>query len=392
MSSKPKLYILDDDVQYAALLVEVAAKSGWLVTAEQSAATFLSFDLTENFILVLDLHMPEIDGIEVIRALAEKKANFLLILISGFDERVLHSAQQLAEAHKIKVLASMVKPIDIQRFINILDTILIDTEHFSENILAAIPSVSAEELQQAILQHQLVLYYQPQLDMKTSDLLGVEALVRWQHPELGLVFPGQFIYLAEKNDLIGALTEEIINIAVAQSQKWQAMGFSTVISVNVSADNITSLSLPEQLISLTNKHEISPEAFALEITETSVMEKLTSSLDVLNRLRMKGFSLSIDDFGTGYSSLTHLYQAPFKVLKIDQRFVMSMLEDKEAMVIVEVCIMLGKKMGMKLVAEGVETQGVWNKLKQLNCDIAQGYFIAKPMPENELIEWAKNRE
>ncbi len=391
MSSKPKLYILDDDAQYAGLLVEVAAKSGWSVTAEQNAATFLSLDLTENFILVLDLHMPDIDGIEVIRALADKKANFLLILISGFDERVLHSAQQLAEAHKIRVLASMVKPINIQRFTDILENIIMGAEPFSENILAATPSVTAEELQLAIRQHQLVLYYQPQLDMKTGDLLGVEALVRWQHPELGLIFPGQFIALAEKSDLIGELTEEIINIAVAQSQQWQASGFSTVISVNVSADNITSLSLPEQLISLTNKHEIAPESFALEITETSVMEKLTSSLDVLNRLRMKGFSLSIDDFGTGYSSLTHLYQAPFKVLKIDQKFVMSMLKDKEAMVIVEVCIMLGKKMGMKLVAEGVETQGVWDKLSAIGCDVAQGYFIAKPMPEDRLIQWARNQ-
>ncbi len=391
MSSKPKLYILDDDAQYAGLLVEVAAKSGWSVTAEQNAATFLSLDLTENFILVLDLHMPDIDGIEVIRALADKKANFLLILISGFDERVLHSAQQLAEAHKIRVLASMVKPINIQRFTDILENIIMGAEPFSENILAATPSVTAEELQLAIRQHQLVLYYQPQLDMKTGDLLGVEALVRWQHPELGLIFPGQFIALAEKSDLIGELTEEIINIAVAQSQQWQANGFSTVISVNVSADNITSLSLPEQLISLTNKHEIAPESFALEITETSVMEKLTSSLDVLNRLRMKGFSLSIDDFGTGYSSLTHLYQAPFKVLKIDQKFVMSMLKDKEAMVIVEVCIMLGKKMGMKLVAEGVETQGVWDKLSAIGCDVAQGYFIAKPMPEDRLIQWARNQ-
>ncbi len=279
MSSKPKLYILDDDVQYAGLLGEVAAKSGWVVVAEQSAATFLTYDLTENFILVLDLHMPDIDGIEVIRALADKKANFLLILISGFDERVLHSAQQLAEAHKIKVLASLVKPIKIQRFVNILESIAIGGEQFSEKKLTAIPTVTAEELQLAIQQHQLVLYYQPQLDMRTGDLLGVEALVRWQHPELGLIFPGQFIALAEKSDLIGELTEEIINIAVAQSQQWQASGFSTVISVNVSADNITSLSLPEQLISLTNKHEIAPESFALEITETSVMEKLTSSLE-----------------------------------------------------------------------------------------------------------------
>lgn len=391
MSLKPILYILDDDELYADLLQDVATNAGWLAKSIQSASDFLASDLTKKIVLVLDLHMPEIDGIEVIRELANKKRELLLILISGFDSRVLHSAQQLAEAHNIKVLASLNKPVNIQEFVKVLDNIKVDT-HFSHQNYISKDLVSVEELRQAIKQHQLVLYYQPQLEIKTGSLRGVEALVRWQHPEQGMIFPDQFITLAEKSNLIGSLTEEVINLAVKQSRLWQSKGLDTIISVNVSADNITSLSLPEQLLTLTTKHALAPEKFALEITESSVMEKLTSSLDVLNRLRMKGFSLSIDDFGTGHSSFTHLYQAPFKELKIDQSFVFRMLKDREALVIVEICIMLGHKLGMKLVAEGVETQEIWNKLRELNCDIAQGYFIAKPMPADKLFQWEKCRE
>lgn len=129
----------------------------------------------------------------------------------------------------------------------------------------------------------------------------------------------------------------------------------------------------------------------LEITESSVMGSLTTSLDVLNRLRMKGFSLSIDDFGTGYSSLSHLYQAPFTELKIDQKFIMNMLEDTEAMVIVKICIMLGQMLGMDTVAEGVETQEIYDKLKKMGCDIAQGYLISRPIPADELFKWENDR-
>lgn len=129
----------------------------------------------------------------------------------------------------------------------------------------------------------------------------------------------------------------------------------------------------------------------LEITESAVMGELTTSLDVLNRLRMKGFSLSIDDFGTGYSSLSHLYQAPFTELKIDQSFIMNMLEDTEAMVIVKICIMLGQMLGMNIVAEGVETQEIYDNLRGMGCDIAQGYLISRPISEDDLFQWAKNR-
>jgi len=384
----PELYILDDDEQYAELLTEVANNAGWKASHEQSPYQFFNKTIEPHAVLVLDLNMPEMDGIEVIRKLADKNLHLLLILISGFDTRVLHSAQQLAKAHDFKVIATLAKPVPIHEFIEVLEQTSTNIRH-EKKAPAIKQNISPEELQHGLNEHQFILHYQPQVNMKTSKFEGVESLVRWQHPERGLVYPDQFIQLAEQNDLIDQLTEEVITLAVEQNKEWQTENFSIPISVNVSAQNITSLSLPEQLKELTDKHAVTPENITLEITESAVMKQLTSSLDVLNRLRMKGFSLSIDDFGTGYSSLTHLYQAPFTELKIDQNFVDHMTNDAEALVIVKICIMLGQMLGMRLVAEGVETQEIWHELKSLGCDIAQGYFIAKPMSADELLIWAK---
>jgi len=384
----PELYILDDDEQYAELLTEVANNAGWKASHEQSPYQFFNKVIKPHALLVLDLNMPEMDGIEVIRKLADKNLHLLLVLISGFDTRVLHSAQQLAKAHNFKVIATLAKPVPIHEFIEVLEQTSTNIQH-EKKAPAIKQDISSQELQHGLNEHQFILHYQPQVNMKTSKFEGVESLVRWKHPVRGLLYPDQFIPLAEKNKLIDQLTEEVITLAVEQNKKWKTEDFSIPISVNVSAQNITSLSLPEQLKELTDKHAVTPENITIEITESAVMKELTSSLDVLNRLRMKGFSLSIDDFGTGYSSLTHLYQAPFTELKIDQNFVSHMTSDAEALVIVKICIMLGKMLGMKLVAEGVETQEIWHDLKTLDCDIAQGYFIAKPMPANELLIWAK---
>ena len=385
MAQKPELFILDDDRQHAELLAELASEAGWNATFEQSASAFLA-NLPGSGVLVLDLIMPEMDGIEVIRELAERQSQLKIILISGFDYRVLHSAKQLAEAHNITVLDSLTKPIAIGDFMQLLKDIEQLIPQAETPSLDRLP-INIEELSRAIREHQLLLHYQPQIDMNTRAMTGVEALVRWRHPDKGLIYPDQFIDLAENTGLIAELTSEVISIAIEQSKQWKQQGIDTVISVNVSASNILSLTLPEQLIELTSENAIAANRLTLEITESAVMQKLTSSLDVLNRLRMKGFSLSIDDFGTGYSSLSQLYQAPFTELKIDQNFVMRMMQDKEAMVIVKICIMLGHMMGMKLVAEGVEDEAIWQQLRELGCDIAQGYFMARPMPADVLKGW-----
>jgi hemerythrin-like metal-binding protein/PAS domain S-box-containing protein len=174
------------------------------------------------------------------------------------------------------------------------------------------------------------LHYQPQIDIKSGKLAGVEALVRWEHPDHGLVYPDMFIPMAEKNGLIGDLTEQIIKQAVLQSLSWKEMNFMVQVSVNISAENITSLKLPEQLRIMLDDNKLDPSMLTLEVTESALMGELVTSLDILTRLRMKGIELSIDDFGTGYSSLSQLYRVPFTELKVDQSFVMRMRFDEEA--------------------------------------------------------------
>ena len=385
----PTLYILDDDTQYADLLAVVASNAGWEAIVETNPVNFLEKDLSKIELLVLDLNMPEMDGIEVIRAIAEQGCNITLILVSGFDARVLHSAEQLAKAHYLKVAASLTKPVPIDTFLKVLNAF--ENEEPSKPNSTLKDTIKVDELEKAIENDELVLHYQPQVNIKSGELSGVEALLRWEHPEQGMIFPNQFIALAEENNLINALTERVIYLAVTQNKQWCNEGLNTSISVNISAENIIHLNLPEKLKKLTEQYDINSQNIVLELTESSVMGKLTTSLDVLNRLRMKGFSLSIDDFGTGYSSLSHLYQAPFTELKIDQKFIMHMLEDTEAMVIVKICIMLGHMLGMDIVAEGVETQEIFDELKEMGCDVAQGYFLSRPIPADDLINWVNSR-
>ena len=385
----PTLYILDDDTQYADLLAVVASNAGWEVIVETNPVNFLEKDLSKIELLVLDLHMPEMDGIEVIRAIAEQGCNITLILVSGFDARVLHSAEQLAKAHYLKVAASLTKPVPIDTFLKVLNAFENEEPSKPNSILK--DTIKVDELEKAIENDELVIHYQPQVNIMSGELSGVEALLRWEHPEQGMIFPNQFIALAEENNLINALTERVIYLAVTQNKQWCNEGLNTSISVNISAENIIHLNLPEKLKKLTEQYDINSQNIVLELTESSVMGKLTTSLDVLNRLRMKGFSLSIDDFGTGYSSLSHLYQAPFTELKIDQKFIMHMLEDTEAMVIVKICIMLGHMLGMDIVAEGVETQEIFDELKEMGCDVAQGYFLSRPIPADDLINWVNSR-
>jgi EAL domain-containing protein (putative c-di-GMP-specific phosphodiesterase class I) len=246
---------------------------------------------------------------------------------------------------------------------------------------------TAAALSHGIQAGQLILYYQPQIELGLNKLVALEALVRWQSEDHGLVLPDDFIPLAEESGLITELTQAVMTAACRDLADYKEALAGIAISINISSKNVVSLGFPEQLLALSNKFGIDPTQINLELTETAVMGELTSYLDILNRLRMKGFSLSIDDFGTGYSSLSKLYQAPFTELKIDRHFVIRMMHDNEAMAIVEICIMLGRMLGMKVVAEGAENQSILDQLTTMGCDIAQGYGIARPAPLADIIAW-----
>ena len=252
------------------------------------------------------------------------------------------------------------------------------------------------ELRRAVEHGELRLYLQPKLMLDTGRVGGAETLVRWLHPTRGLVPPMEFIPFAEQTGFIRALTIWVFEEAARHWLALQAEGMSLVLSVNLSTRDLLDPELPQKFEALLVKHRVPAEAFCLEITESAIMDDPQRALATLNKLSGLGFKLSIDDFGTGYSSLAYLKRLPVDELKIDKSFVMSMVEDLDDAKIVRSTIDLAHNLGLTVVAEGVENAKVWDALRDLECDEAQGYHMGKPMPANEFNAWsmawlAKNR-
>ena len=383
--NRPRLIVIDDEPDLAGFVCDVAERAGFHTEQFNSARVFKEKHNGRADVIVLDIMMPEVDGIEVIRFLAEENCGAQLILISGFDSGVLHSAQKLATEQKLNYVGSLSKPFRYGDLNRLLNGLSIKPTNLTQQ--ATIESPPVDELRKAINQDELVVYYQPKVSLNGCFIAEVEALVRWQHPTHGLLSPDLFIPTAEQHGLIDDLTWVVLRQAVAQCCSWRDQGLTVQIAVNMSASTLKELDLPEKMGDLVEKHGLKPSQITLEVTETALMQELTKSLDILTRLRMRGFHLSIDDFGTGYSSLVQLYRVPFSVIKIDRSFVMEMENDPEAATIVETIILLGHKLNMKIVAEGVETDLCRDKLARLTCDQAQGYLFARPMPGDQIFSW-----
>ena len=334
--------------------------------------------------------MPKVDGIEVIRHLAKMENSPELILMSGQDSAVLSAAENLAVAHALVVRGTLEKPLSIARLSSLLEpqTVIRRTK-LTGDLKSVARDVSVEELREALDLDQFVLRYQPKEEFGVAGALkySAECLVRWQHPTQGLIYPDRFIALIERQGWMPDLTTIVFNQAIRQQRQWQKDGLQINLSINVSASDITSLTLPETISRLLADNELDTATITLEVTETELMGELTTSLDVLTRLRLKGVSLSIDDFGTGYSSLLQLFRMPFSELKIDRSFVSKMVVDMEALAIVKACILLGEQFNMRVVAEGVEDRATKELLAELGCQSVQGYFMAKPMAAEDLRPW-----
>ena len=387
---QPVIYLLDDDTEMLTLLNDMAEDIDLKALSFERATHFFA-QVTEfepHSIMVLDLNMPEMDGIEVMRRLAGMNNPPALILISGHDVGVLHSAEKLGSAHKLNILTSLDKPIHLSKFQNLLIDYCANIGNSSSNVPINVANgIEADELLYALENQQMILHYQPQFNIKTKKIIGCEALVRWQHPQKGIIYPDEFIPLIEKNGWMGLLTSQVIREAIKQEQYWKKTNVPTPISVNISADDITSLALPEQLSTLLEENKFDPTMLTLEVTESALMGELVTSLDILTRLRLKGIELSIDDFGTGYSSLSQLHKIPFSELKIDRSFVMSMIQDSEAKAIVKTCIILGHELNMKIIAEGVESEKHLDLLAKMGCDIGQGYYFSRPISAKEMTDY-----
>ena len=387
-----KLCILDDEHSIGQLISNIAIGLGFQTQTYQRASQFYENYGDDINAIILDLHMPDIDGIEVIRDLAQRKCQALIILISGFDGSVLHSAEELAVSQGLNLAGSLTKPFRITE-LHVLLASLIDKSTPNQ---ASLPQknrgFTQQEIEAGISNKQFEAYYQPQLALSDQALVGVEVLCRWHHPEFGIISPSEFIPLAERFNLIGDLTWSILSQAISQTRSWQDHGIDIQLSINMSASLFDRLDLPEKMLELMHKHQLAPQKLVIEVTESVVMDEQVKALDSLTRLRLKGFQISIDDFGTGYSSMLQLHRIPFSEIKVDQSFVLKMQTDPEAQAIAETVIMLGHKLGLTVVAEGIEDAETLSQLKSLNCEVGQGFHFAKPMSATHFFAWVKQEQ
>lgn len=386
-----KILVLDDEPFMLKLLVHMLDNLGHTVvnTCDDGHA---ALELIDNPVdcpnlILLDINMPEMDGLEFLRHLVDRRCIASIILVSGEDERMQQAAEKLARAHKITVLGHLHKPVSPEGLAELIGKWKPAKQ---SNSRAARKVYAADEVRAAIANGELVNYYQPKVAIATGRVVGVETLVRWHHLQDGMVFPDQFIGVAEAHGLIDDLTREMLTGAFAQARLWQKSGLMLRVAVNLSMDNLASLDFLDLIVGLVTKAGVPPQMVELEVTETRLMEDLRTPLEVLSRLRLKRFRLSIDDFGIGNSGLAQLRDLPFDELKIDQSFVHGAGNNEKLRAMFDSSLSLARQLGMDVVAEGVEDQADWDFVRKSKCDFAQGYFIAKPMPAVDLPDWIQS--
>ncbi|WP_421223930.1 EAL domain-containing response regulator [Aeromonas enteropelogenes] len=335
-------------------------------------------------ILICDLRMPGMDGMALLRRLSLGGFKGGIILSSALEDDVVAAVLRMSAAYGLQVLGRLEKPSSPQQIRQLIDTWSPGQEpqHSEEGY-----GIDVVELQLALERDQILPWYQPKVSFVTGQWVGMEALARWQHPEYGMISPARFIPLAENNGLIDQLTEVIISKSLRDGHLWEETGLSLNLSMNLSTTSLIEGDLCHSLINQCQRWSINPELITLEVTESSFVQDLGKSLEVLTRLRMHGFGLSIDDFGTGYSSMQQLALLPFTELKLDRSFVDRCYADPSRLAIIESSIELARKLGLKSVAEGVEDEQTWRQLAVLGCDVCQGFFSARPMPRHELKNW-----
>jgi EAL domain-containing protein (putative c-di-GMP-specific phosphodiesterase class I) len=370
--------VFDDDAAVGRLVVRIASMSGMKAVAVIGADAFVQRLASDSpQVVVLDLQLGNTDGVEQMRLLADRQFDGALVLISGYDARVLATAAALGKGLGLKVECVLEKPLRVA-----------ELEQVFKRLRSADRSVSVERLLEAIANNELTLDFQPIVTRKPKALKQLEALIRWDHPVAGRIPPGEFLPVAESDTLtIDALTEWVIGAAVQAYKVLAEVDVSVPIAVNISTQNLHDLTLPDRVERFLGAGGMPAQHLCLELTESAAFKDPTRTMDILSRLRLKGMQLSIDDFGTGYSSLKLLRQMPFSEIKIDRSFISDATTSRDSQAIVKSIIGLAANMGMACVAEGVETEEAAELLEQLGVHNLQGFFIAQPMPVEAIQNW-----
>lgn len=329
-------------------------------------------------VILCDLDMPEMDGMEFLRLLARSHQGISVIILSGMDSTLINSVEKMAYSYGLSLLGATEKPVcaaQLEQMLKLYDQKRSKTR--SKSILRE--SYELEEVLEAIRLKQFEPFLQPKVGLQSGRIVGAEALARWMHPVHGVVDPWAFIPLLEQNGQMEQFTLIMLEKAAKVCRQLHSMGHKLSLSVNLSLSSLSDTTLANRITQIVRDADVDPHSIVLEVTESAAMTNEAEALENLARLRMRGFGLSIDDYGTGFSSMQQLTRVPFTELKIDRSFVTDCNTNRALRVIIESSIDMARKLRVKTVAEGVEKGEEWDMLKEMSCDVVQGYLIAKPM-------------
>ena len=386
-----RILLIDDSALQREFAAELCQRMGIeqiLHAADGFEAINLLRDDANIEAIILDLEMPGMDGVQVLHELARLQLNPAVVVASSRESVLLNVVESMGKSLGIKLLGVLQKPVTLEQLACSLGRFSAIVQNCEKSAAQAKgPQLEPTDILRAMREHEFVCYFQPKVARYDGRLCGAEALIRWQHPQHGLLAPAAFIEMIEASPHISEVTLQMLDMALVHCKGWHEMGLPLSFSLNVSARSLADSQLADAIIERVTASGIAPGFVILEITESAIMTDLGMALGTLARLRLKGFSISVDDYGTGFSCMLQLSRAPCTELKVDRAFVNGASNSQHLRILLESALDIARKLNLKVVAEGVETREDWQLLRELECGEAQGYFIAKPMPGEALLAW-----
>ncbi len=375
-ASKDRILVCDDDADFVEEAADIAQEVGYVTKMVTDSSLFVETVVKfQPQLVMLDLNMPGLDGFDLLNTLRGKAPIRSLLLVSGSDPRILLTACRIAEDLGFQKVKTLPKPVDPVMLRSVLQ------ESYSEALSLDLPAID-----RAFEDGELVLHYQPKVDLKTGIVQSAEALLRWRHDRFGLLPPRAFMDVLVEFAQMRRLSRFVIDHGAAQVAAWEKQGLNLAVAVNVNARSLDHPDIFHWLSSAFAQHGLTPDRLTIEVTETEVLGQGVKTMETMSRLRMLGVGLSLDDFGSGYSELRSLYRMPFSEIKIDGAFVAEAAKSDAGYRFFSALVGLGHSLGLQICAEGIENAEAFSAARAASCTLGQGYYVSRPVPPERITE------